>query len=509
MSKVSARLTVLNAAVFGVIMTTVLMVGSAARAQDSSTIVLAELFAPKSGFALESDDAQVLTKAGCMEMLTRIDFDGIVKPGLAASWKQSSPTTWDFTLRPGLHFTDGKPLDAASVVSVLSRTLKVAAPARSFSPRVVTEVSAPDDRTVRITTPSPSVLVPLRMASPNTGILSPAAFQGDRVNPVNACIGPFTVTEDVPRQMLKLARNPSYWGGPVGYARAELRYVPDGQVRATMVQTGEAQIATVIPVSVLRQPVRGVSVLTTALPRTTAFYLNTARPPFDDARVRQAIQAAVDTAAISGTIYESLAEPAVGPFAPTEPWGSPDGTSVKQDLKKARDLLAAAGVRPGTLKMEIWAYQERPELADLASVLQAELDDVGIVATIKVASYGALEPDLLGGRFTGMLLSRSHLTDVPDPGSFLLSDYACKGGFNLSHYCQPGLDGKINEAAATIDGRERYRLYSEIGETLQRDAVSVFLVHEQQRDVVSTGVRNYQTHPLGHYILTKDLAPAK
>ena len=293
-----------------------------AGAQGRNTVVLAELFGAKSGFALETDDAQVLTKSGCMEMLTRIDFDGIVKPGLATAWTQSSPTTWDFTLRPGVKFTDGKPVDAQTVVDDLNRTLKAAGtPARSFSPRAVSGVSALDDHTVRITTPAPSMLVPLRMASPNTGILSPAAFTGDRVNPANACTGPFTVTEEVPRQMLKLDRNPGYWGGPAGYAKAELRYIPDGQVRATMVQTGEAQIATVLPVSVLRQPVRNVTVHSIALPRTTGFYLNTGQPPLNDVRVRQAIQAAIDTTAIAGSVYEGLVRPGSGPFAPDRAMG--------------------------------------------------------------------------------------------------------------------------------------------------------------------------------------------
>ena len=107
-----------------------------------------------------------------------------------------------------------------------------------------------------------------------------------------------------------------------------------------------------------------------------------------------------------------------------------------------------------------------------------------------------------------MLLSRSHLTDVPDPGSFLLSDYSCKGGYNIAHFCQPELDSKIEAALALTDEKERFQRYSEIGTALERDVATVFLIHDQQRDAVSTSVKNFRTHPLGHYILTKDLAPA-
>ena len=477
-----------------------------ANAADDA-IVLADIFGPRAGWALETDDAFVLTKTGCMEMLTRIDFDGTLQPGLAVKWTQSGSNQWDFTLRDGVRFADGEVLDAAAVVGALNHVLHVAVPSRSFSPRLISAVEALDARTVRISTPSPSVLVPLRMASPTTGILAPAAYQGERINPIRACTGPFTVVEDVPRQAVKLERNPAYWGGPAAYARAELRFVPDGQVRATMVQTGEAQIATVLPVTTLRQPPEGVSVYSTDLPRVTSLYLNVAKPPFDDVRVRQAIQAAIDTAAIAASVYEGLAKPAAGPFAPDEPWAPAGAKPVAQDLKRARDLLAAAGVKPGTLKMELMTYIERPELADLASVLQAELGEAGIAVTIRSGSYSSLEPDLLAGTFDAVVLSRNHLTDVPDPGTFLMSDYGCKGTYNITHLCRPALDAELDAAAALTGSSQRNAVYAQIAAMLQQEAVSVFLIDEQQRDAVSAGVQGFRTHRLGHYILTKDLAP--
>ncbi len=476
---------------------------------QADRLVVAELFGARAGWALESDDAFVLTSAGCMEMLTRIDFDGTVKPSLATAWTQTTPTSWDFTLRPGVKFADGQPVTAAAVVSALNRTLRAAAPARSFSPRVVSEVVAVDDKTVRVVTPTPSVLVPLRMGSPNTGILSPAAFQGDRINPVRACTGPFTIVEDVPRQVLRLERNADYWGGPVGYPRAEMRIVPDGEVRATMVQTGEAGIARVLPVTAMRTAPRGVTVHATDITRTTALYLNNAKPPFNDARVRQAIQAALDTAAIADSVYEGMARPAVGPFLPEAPWAPAGAAPVARDLAKARALLAAANVRPETLRIELLAYSERPELPDLAAVVQAQLGEIGIPVTIRLAAFAAMEPAIMAGDFQALLLSRNHLTDVADPGAFLTSDYSCKGSFNISHFCRDGIDAKVQDAVGTADAGRRFALYAEVAAELQQDAVSVFLVREQQRDAVSNRVQGYRTHPFNHYIITRDLAPAR
>ena len=484
-----------------------LLLPGAARAA-SDTVVLAEIFGPRAGWALETDDAFVLTKAGCLEMLTRIDFDGTVKPGLATTWSQPAPNAWDFTLRQGVTFGDGRKLDAEAVVGALSRVLKAAAPPRSFNPRLVSGVSVIDAQTVRITTPSPSVLTPLRVAGPSTGILSPAALQGERPNPIRACTGPFNAVGEVPRQALKLDRNPAYWGGAANYAHAELRFTPDGQVRATMVQTGEVQIATLIPATALRAPPANVRVVATDLPRVTSLYLNTAKPPFDDVRVRRAIQAAIDTSAIAASVYEGLAKPALGPFAREEPWAQSGAMPVKADVARARALLAEAGVKPESLPFEILGYTERSEMGDLAAVIQAELGEVGIKATVRIAGYAALEPDVLAGKFDSMLLSRNHMIDVPDPGAFLIADYGCKGGYNLSHFCRPALDAQLDAATAEPEAAKRFVVYAEVARMLQDEAVSVFIVHEQQRDAVSTAVAGFRTHPLAHYILTRDLKAA-
>lgn len=509
MRLLTKRRSVVGGALAGVALLASLAGLDRAAAQDATTIVLAEAFGPRAGWALETEDATVLSKAGCLEMLTRVDFDGSLRPGLAVSWTQTSPISWDFTLRPDVRFADGAPLNAAAVAGALNRALRVAAPARSFSPRFVSEVTAVDARTVRVTTPAPSVLVPLRMASPYTGILSPAAYQGDRINPVRACTGPFTVVEEVPRRALRLERNPNYWGGPVGFARAELRDVPDGQVRATMAQTGEAQIATVLPVTTLRQPPRNLSVVATDLTRITGLYLNNASAPFNDVRVRQAIQAALDTTAIAASVYEGLASPAVGPFIPGHPWAPAGAAPVTRDLGRVRSLLSAAGVRPESIRFELLIYSERPELADLASVIQAQLGELGITVTIRMASFSSMEANLLAGNFQALLLSRNHLTDVPDPGAYLTADFTCRGTFNIAHFCQPAVDARLEEALALPDAERRFAVYADIATMLQRDAVVVFLIRDRQRDAVSTGVSGYRTHPLGHYILTRDLAPAR
>jgi peptide/nickel transport system substrate-binding protein len=471
-------------------------------------IVIDNNFTPKSSFALETDDALILSQAGCLETLARYDTTtGALKPMLATSWKQTTPTEWDFTLRAGVKFQDGTALDATVVADDLNHVLKATTPPRAFTPKVISSVQALDSSTVRVSTPKPSSLLPYRLASANTGILSPKAYSGETINPTKACTGPFTPVNYVAKQSLTLDRNGAYWGGKAALAGAEMRFLPDGQTRVTQAQTGEAQIALTIPSSSLAtlKSNADVKVSSVELPRTTSLYLNTKKAPFTNVKVRQAIQAAIDTKAIASGIYNGAASAAVGPFAATEAWAPKGAQTVTANLDRAKSLFTEAGVDPASVKVQLLAYTERPELADLAAVVQDDLKKLGVQASIKVTNYAAIEPDLLAGNFDMLLLSRSHLTDIADPVGFLASDYSCTGTFNLSHFCDQSVDAQITQAAGTADDKTRYGLYAQVAAQLQEQAVDVFLVNERGLDATRAGVKNYVQDPLARYALTADL----
>ena len=473
---------------------------------SGQNIVIDEPFEPAANWALETDDAFVLTKAGCLETLAKYDTSGALKPMLALSWKQSGPKTWDIELRKDVKFQDGTPLTAAAVVSALKHELGTKAPAAAFSPQSIAGVAAVGDTTVKITTVEPDALLPYRLAAPNTGILAPKAYTGSSTNPKGTCTGPFRITKEIPQQAIDLKRNTSYWGGSVKLASAEVRFIADGAKRATQIQTGEAQIARKIPVTSV-QDLKGsssVTVKTQELPRTTELVLNNKKAPFDNEKVRQAIQAAIDTKAITNSVYQGAGRPAVGPFAPGEPWVPDDAETVSADTAKAKSLLAAAGVDPASIKMQLIAYNEGAGFSDLAAVIQQELKAIGVTATIKTADYASVEPDLLSGGFQAALLSRNHLGDMPDPLGFLTADYTCKGGYNLSHFCDKSFDALIEKASSTKDAKSRYADYAQAAAELQSRAVDVFLTHETESAAVASGVKGFAIHP--YYTLTADLS---
>ncbi|WP_149956675.1 ABC transporter substrate-binding protein [Zafaria cholistanensis] len=478
--------------------------GESPQAADLDQRIVVDNFrAPVADWALESDAAYILSLSGCLETLTRYDeAAGKIVPSLATGWEQVSDLEWDFTLRDGVKFQDGTALTADTVVNSLRTVLEAEVPARAFNPTVVSGVEAIDERTVRITTPTESPLVPYRLASVNTGVLAPAAFEGETVDPFGHCTGPFTPVSEKPKQSLTLDRNEDYWGGQVQLAGAEVRFITDGATRATQVQTGEADVSLSIPVSSLSalEADENVKVLKADSPRTATLYMNNGKAPFDDVEFRQALRAALDLNTLAGSVYEGAALPASGPFAPSEPWAIEGAQTPQQDVEAARQLLAAAGYTAGR-PLEIIAIVERAEFADVATVIQENLKAVDVPVKIRTAEYAAVEPDLLSGDYDMVLSQRNRLIDIADPIGFLTADYTCDGGYNLSHFCDEDYDKLIAQAARTADTQERYRLYAEAGKILQDQAVNIWLVNEQAIDAVRANLGSHVQDPLARYVL--------
>jgi peptide/nickel transport system substrate-binding protein len=474
----------------------------------NQNLVISLQFTPRANFALETDDAFVLSQVGCLEtLLTYDDESGELAPMLATEWTQSTPSTWDFTLRDGVTFQDGTELTADSVVAALDHVLTAATSPRAFTPKVVSKVEALDAATVRITTPAPSTLLPFRLASINTGILSPAAYQADAIDPIRHCTGPYTPVKVTPSQSISLERNDTYWGGTPPLATVEGRFIVEGATRATQVRTGESQVALGVPATSLPELESDgdLTVTKSYIPRTSGLYFNVTRAPFDNPDVRKAIRAAIDLDAIAKSVYDGGAAPATGPFSPDEPWAPKDAAPAEQDVDEARTLLARAGVAPGQLDLTLLAYNERPEFADLAAVIQADLAEIGVTVTIQTGEYASVEPAMLAGDFDLALLSRNHLTDIADPIGFLTADYTCDGGFNLSHYCDPAIDARIAAANELAEPEQRNAVYAEVASHLQDEAVTVFLVHEQSIAAHADTVKGFVDDPLGRYTATKNV----
>jgi len=482
-----------------------------AAADSEARVVVANFRAPVSNWALESDDAYVLSISGCLETLTKYDqTEKKVEPMLATSWKQTSDTVWDFELRKNVKFQDGTAFDAKAVAASLNHVLEATAPARAVNPKTIKKVEAVDADTVRVTTPAADPLLPYRMASVNAGVLSPAAYTDKGIDPMNHCTGPFAPVSEKAGQSLTLDRNENYWDGEVKLAGGEIRYITEGATRATQVQTGEADISMSIPATSLAtlEADDKISVLKADSPRTSTLYLNNSRAPFDNADLRKAATMALDLPAMAASIYEGAAQPATGPFAPSEPWANPDLAVPQVNIEEAKKLVEASGYKQDK-PLDIIAITERAEFAGVGAIIQEQFKQIGLKANVVTKSYGAVEPDVLAGKYDMILSQRNRMIDIADPIGFLQADYTCEGGYNLSHYCNKDYDKLVGQAQVEKDQDKRNDLYRQAGDILAKDAVNVWLVNEQAIDGVGSKVQGYVQDPLTRYVMTKDLAKTK
>jgi peptide/nickel transport system substrate-binding protein len=489
-----------------IISTAFLFAAASALAQEGH-VTYTEHVGIAANWEMYSDDSYIASRAGCYEGLTRVSHELTVEPWLATSWGRIDPNTWEFQIREGVRFQDGSPLDAEAVANALTQLLNAPVPARAFSPMTIASVEATGPMTVTIKTVEPLVTLPGRLAAPAAAILSPAAYGGRGINPVGTCTGSFEITEFDAMQSVTLKRFDGYWGGPAKLAGAQVRFIPDANTRSAMVRTGEVQIGLRVPTEAVPQiaATAGVEVVEVLAPRITMLLLNNARPPFDDVNVRQAIKYAIDTAAISAAVYDGASPPAGDHFRSGEPWEAPNAPAVERDLEKARELLEKAGVDPTSLNLEILGIPTRTEQRDIAQIIQAMLSELGITVSVRIAEYTSIEADLLGGNYDMALMSRGYLTDVPEPIGMLTADYSCEGTYNMSQYCDPDLDDKLNAAAAEEDPEARYQAYAEIAQHVFDEAITVFLVNETVFDAASARVTGYVPHPSNYYVLSVDL----
>ncbi|TWF77681.1 peptide/nickel transport system substrate-binding protein [Pseudonocardia hierapolitana] len=467
---------------------------------------IAPQFSPRSGYAIDTDDPYILTQLGVTEALTSATADGQVRPALAESWTQVDPLTWRFVLRAGVTFHDGTPLTPAAVVTALGHVAGVAAPPRALRGLGLTVVED-GANSVQVATTHPDPILPLRMSSPNAVILAASAYTGGAPSVIGTGTGPMRLTAVEGAQRASLERFDGYWGGRPALARVTTTFVTDPAARALALRAGDVDIAQGLPESSLLEfsAGSGFDEQTVAAPRTVLLLLNQSAAPFSDPRIRQAVARAVDRTALAEQALAGSAIPASELFGPAVAWGAHEPPPAP-DIEGAKALLVQAGHGPDNpLPVRLWTYQNRPELPTLATAVQAMLREVGIDAEIRIGEYGTQEPEVLAGRYDMFLLSRSYLTDVPDAGATLRSDYACDGSYNLNHYCSPAFDSLVARLDTATDAGTRQDVFRAAARMLVDDVVGVPLVHSQENGV-SRNVVGYTLDPMAKQLVTSQLA---
>jgi peptide/nickel transport system substrate-binding protein len=452
------------------------------------------------------------------ETVIRNVFDGLVTrttdnqvvPELAERIEWPDERTVEFTLKRNVRFHNGAALTADDVVFTFERLLTqpIGVPRRSFVQKVA-RVDAVDEHTVRFVLESPWPIL-MQMLVHNQIVpkdyLLQVGDEGFARRPIGC--GPFRVAEAILDQRVVLERFDDYYGGasllpPVGppyLERAVFNMIPDAAERASALLSGEVQIIQSVPFHLVSELTGDptICVKTTVGTRPKMVDLNVTTPPFDDVRVRQALNYAVDAQEILDQVEGGYGMVLAGPLSPANLYVDPDLAPYGYDRDKALALLVAAGLQPADITVAVDAYG--PYLEPANAVVE-QLRSFGVRADLVEGNYETLRPQLLNCERQAFL--RDWGDSAFDPVGYVEAKWQTRieetpaGRANYSCYSNPRVDQLIEAGAAEPDMEKRKEIYVELQRLIQAEAPAIFLYVPQEIEAASIRVRNWQPSPDG------------
>ncbi len=451
-------------------------------------------------------------------------------PGLAEGWDVSQDgLEYTFHLRPGIKFhstyffTPSRDLNADDVVFSLKRQMDKKAPYYDYAggvwpyfdgmsmPALIDSISKVDDLTVRIklTRPDPAILADLAMdfASILSAEYADKLLKAKRPQDLDRLpigTGPFQFVGYQPDVRINYRANSDYWRGRPAIDRLSFLINPDPLARGRMMTASKCQVMADPTPDIVARLKADPDIDVKQIEATDVAYLayNTQQKPFDDKRVRKALNQAIDRHALVKAIYGDGATVADSPLAASM-WSHvavvPDDAA---DPEAAKAALAAAGVKD--LKMKIWvppvsrAYDPDPKR--MAELIKADLAKAGVTVDIATDTLGAFikrtaAPDRDGAVLFGWI------SDNGDPDNFLGVLLGCDtvGISNRAEWCNKPFDRAVLDARKVADPGERVKLYQTAQQLFAEDAPWLTIAHTKISVPIAKTVKNYVVDPLGHH----------
>jgi peptide/nickel transport system substrate-binding protein len=340
------------------------------------------------------------------ETLVRVSPEGKIVPGLATSWSYPDTATLRLTLREGVTFHDGTPLNAEAVKASLNRLLDPATRATGrFVVSAISAVTVVDELTVDVVTNAPFAPLLSHLSHPVTAIVPVQHAPTLGRNPVGT--GPYTFVEWQDGTSVTLRANAAYWGGVPAIADVVIRIIPEVGTQIIELRSGGVDIIFNLPPDNFKALEQAAGITTGSFLGWGSAHLgiNTAHPKLSDPRVRQAIALAIDKTSIVTDLLQGLALPAVAPIPPTVRFAVELPEPYPYDPDRAKALLAEAGASNLTLRLDIY---QNPDLEAMAQALQFLFGEVGIELSIRVQEYPAFVEAGVRLNFGGTPLGARH-----------------------------------------------------------------------------------------------------
>ncbi|OCS87015.1 ABC transporter substrate-binding protein [Caryophanon tenue] len=447
-------------------------------------------------------------------LLTFGEQDTTVQPSLAKEWTVSEDgLTYTFMLEEGVTFHDGTTFNADAVVQNFERW--AAGSAEQFyyynsmfmseGESVIASVEAQDDTTVVFTLTRPQAPFLKNIAMSPFAIASPAAFDQLEDNPVGT--GPFKFVEWKRNDSITLEKNTAFWkDGLPKLDRVIFRAIPDNSARLNALTTGEIDIADGINPSDATSIQSNSELQLIERPSMNIGYLGLTnnRAPFDDVKVRQAVNHAIDKQTIIDAFFQGYAEPAVNPMPSTISGYNEEITGYEYDPEKAKALLAEAGYNGE--EFELWAMPvPRPYMPDgqkVAEAIQKNLEDVGMKAKIVTYEWATYLEKAKNGEADAFLLGWTGDNGDADNFLYTLLDKDNIGSNNYAYYSSDEAHTLLVQAQSEVDEDKRNELYKQAQVIIHEDAPWVPLAHSTPLIAAKSTVQDYLPHPTGSEALT-------
>jgi peptide/nickel transport system substrate-binding protein len=426
------------------------------------------------------------------EALTMIDKDLRVVPGLAKSWAISADgKTYTFALVSGATFHDGTTMEAADVVASLNRVLSkdIASPLAS---RLVAmdKATAKDAATVEVTLKEPSA--PFVTALASIAIV-PRAFEGNKDGlqrqPVGT--GPFKFKEWQPNGFIELAKHAGYWNkAQPKLDGVKFNIVPESATRQVGLSSGQyAMLANIDAATALQ--LRGkpnIKIAETLELAYTLVGMNTSKPPFDNAKVREALNYALNRQEIVQAALFGAGVPG-GPLSPAlKDWAADvkDYPCFTSSAAKAQELLKSAGITaPVAVTLLVLPRQD---IKDIAQVVQAQLNKAGFKAELKIPELGQFVQDWRNSNFDAFVSTNAGSVD---PDDYFYRTFRTGGSTNVFKYTNPVVDKLLDEARTDGNATTRRASYTKVQAALSCDGPAAFMTYGQLYNAMRTNVQGF------------------
>jgi peptide/nickel transport system substrate-binding protein len=441
--------------------------------------------------------------AGLCDKLFDIDEKLNIVPQLATGYEWADDRTLVIHLRSGVKFQNGEALDAAAVKYSLERHLTLQGSYRKGEVSSIDHVEMVDPATVRIVLKSPSGAFLAQLTDRSGMVLPPKATEaaGKEFASHPVCSGPFKFVERVPQDHVTLERFADYWDAKdVHFDKVVYQVLVDPSVRLANLKAGTIDLAEYVSATdatAVKQDPNLRLVVSDALgyfsiENNLANGPRANNPYGQNALVRQALDVAIDRAALVNVVFNGLYVPTVQAVPPSSPFFDEALKVPTRDVARAKALLQQAGVTP-PVKLDLLVIND-PENMQAAEVVQSMANEAGFEVHLQAMEFASSIQAAVHGDYQAYMIGWSGRVDIDgNTYPFLHSNQANNNG----NYANPAVDKLLEQARGMTDLAKRRDLYAQMWPILRQDLPFTYLWNARNIVAMTAKLNGFRPVPDG------------